>query len=99
MTANEFDASRPSFVRSNPSPIRFNNILGNIGAPLRDGSLGFEQDEDEEIDVMLDQTEAEIQEVRRSDAERRVGMSSGEAIHNIMEECVVGPGRLSCVRV
>lgn len=83
MTPNDSEPSRPSFVRSNPSSIRFNNVLGNIGAPLRDGSLGFAEDEDEGVGGIFDQAEAEIQEVRRSDEERRAGTPSAEAMHDI----------------
>ena len=45
VTTNDPESSRPSFVRSNPSSIRFSNVLGNIGASLRDGSLEDEEDE------------------------------------------------------
>lgn len=99
MTINDSDRSRPSFVRSNPSSIRFNNVLGNIGAPLRDGSLGFEGDGHEDEDVMLDQAETEIQEVPRSDEEKRAGTSSAKAIHDVADECVAGPSRLPAERV
>lgn len=88
VTTNHSDSSRPSFVRSNPSSIRFDRVLGNIGAPLRDGSLGFGENGDEDVGVVLGQESEEIQEVRRNDEERRAG--SGQAIHEI-EECVAGP--------
>lgn len=99
VSTNDSDPSRPSFVRSDPSSIRFNNVLGNIGAPLRDGSLGFEDGEDEDVGVMLDQAEAEIQEVRRSNEEGRAGLSPVEAMHGIEEVCVAGPSRLPAVLV
>lgn len=82
--ANGSDPSRPSFVRSNFSSIRFNRVLGNIGAPLRDGLCEFGEDEDEDEDVILGQDDAEMQEVKDSVEERRTGMSSAEAI---AEEC------------
>lgn len=99
MTTNGTDPSRPSFVRSNPSSIRFNNVLGNIGAPLRDGSLGFGGDEDEDVGVMHDETEAEIQEVPRNGEDRRAGLSSTEAMYDVGEECVAGPSRLPAITV
>lgn len=97
VTTNDLDPSRPSFVRSNPSSIRFNSILGNIGAPLRDDCLGFEGDEDE--DVILDEAEAEKQEVRRSDEEKCARASFPEALHGIEEECVAGPSCLPAERI
>lgn len=99
VTTNDSDPSRPSFVRSDPPSIRFNNVLGNIGAPLRDGSLGFAEDEDEDAGVIPDEADAEIQEVRRSDEEWRAGTSPAEAMQGIEEECVAGSSRLPAARV
>lgn len=97
MTTNNFDSSRPSFVRSNLSSIRFNRVLGNIGAPLRDGSHEYEEDED--LDVVLDQADAEIMEVRRGDEEGCTGISFTEAMHGIAEESIAGPSRSSATPV
>lgn len=96
MTTNDAESSRPSLVCSNPSSIRFNRVLGNIGAPLRVGLLGFEEGEAEE--VILDEADAELQEVRRNNEEMRTGMASSEAIDDTAHECVAGPSRSPAVR-
>lgn len=97
VTTNGSASSRPSFVQSNPSTIRFNRVLGNIGAPLHDGLDEFEEDED--VHVMIGRRDAEILEGRRSDAEEYMWSPSIKDIHGIVEECVAGPSRLSAGRV
>ena len=49
-----------------------NSIIGNIGAPLRDGSLG-EDDDDDHRDNLPNN---EISNLSQSDEEIRVGMAS-----------------------
>lgn len=92
VTTDDPDVSRASFSRSNLSSIRFNRVLGNIGAELRDGSHEFEEDED--VDNILSRVNAETTEVHRSDEEGRAGISSFEASHAVTEEYVAESGRL-----
>ena len=50
VTTNDSDRSRPSFVRSNLSSIRFNRVLGNIGAPLYPpGTSVLDEDDHREL--------------------------------------------------
>lgn len=87
MTTDDSNPSRLSFSRSAPSSIRFNRVFGNIGAPLRDGSLGFEEDEGE--DVVVDEAEEAMQEMRRIDEERHTVLSSTETMHDVAKDGAV----------
>lgn len=70
-------------------------MLGNIGAPLRDGS--FEPEEDEDVDIIRDQQDVDILEKPRDDVEDCSGMASAELSHDVVEECVAGSSRVTAI--
>lgn len=95
VTSNGSDPSDPSLGRSDQgqvSSIRFaSSIIGNLGAPLRDGPL----EDDEEIDN-IDAEGVETSCLSRNNEELYVG-SSLQAV-SIVEENVAGPSRTpSCL--
>lgn len=96
VTSNDSDPSRPSFVRSDPgqaSSIRFNSIIGNLGAPVRDGSHE-DNGGGEDMDGMEG---AALLDMQQDDEEMRVGIPlSGSA--DTREENVAGPSRLAAAR-
>lgn len=92
VTSNDLDLSRESRSHSilgHFSSIRFtNSIIGNLGAPLRDGPL--EHDDDDEADV-------NVERIKMSNSatpdELHVGSSSFVA--DVVEEIVAGTSGIS----
>ena len=94
VTSNGADPSRLSFVRSDQghvSSIRFaNSIIGNLGAPLRDESLG---DDDEDGDD-TDAGGIEHSDLSGNDEELHVGASTLSSM-DVAEENAASPSKIS----
>ena len=92
MISNGSDSSRPPFDRSDQgqvSSIRFvSSIIGNLGAPLHDGSF---EDDDEARDN-IDVEGVQLPDLSRDDEELHVGISP--LIVDIVEENVAGPSKI-----
>lgn len=89
-------SSESSFVRSTQgqvSTIHFvNSIIGNLGAPLRDGPLT--EDDDEDGDKIAAESTETPSGLSRDDEELHVGASSPLAPVNIKEEMTVESSKI-----
>lgn len=90
------DDSDPSHLSNNRtcvSTIRFNAVLGNIGANLRDKSSNFEDSEDRSVNSMIDLDDFETTEVPRNDEEEGSITSSPNIHPDVAETPLAGPSR------
>ena len=72
------------------SSIRFvNSIIGNLGAPLRDGPLSKDDDDDRDD---MDARGSEHPDLSKNDEELYIGTST--LVTGIMEENVAGPSTI-----
>lgn len=76
--------STPSHVRSDVSTIRFNSVLGNIGAPLRNPSDQFDNETD--IDVEFESESTEMSEMQRAEKGKCVDVSVAESTYPLANE-------------
>lgn len=83
-------SSQSSHTLADVTTIKFNAVLGNIGASLRDESGEFEYSEDRDADTMLDDKGLETVELRPTDARERESISSPELTSDVV---VAGPSR------
>lgn len=74
------------------STIRFNPVLGNIGAPLRDGS--HEYDDEKDADAEIEGEHTEMLEMKCDEKDSCVDVSVVERAHDLVDECVAGPSRV-----
>lgn len=92
MPTDGSDPSQSSHTHADVITVRFNVVLGNIGASLRDdSSIQLEDSEDGTLHPMLDHQDFEVLELQSSEDRAHVGVLAAKRKGKAVEDS--GPSR------